>query len=86
MLRSKRVWWAKIGMREKGYSVDYTVELIRRWWESMDEEELFERLTNSPEDSKPIIFFDNMLFVDFNVRNGTAFLSEIEREILEQDD
>ena len=86
MLKDKRVWFARVAMTKKGYSAEVIVDTIRRWWESMDEEELFQRLLNSPEHSKPVILFDNTMFINFNVKNGTAFFNELEKEILEQDD
>lgn len=86
MLKDKRVWFARVAMTKKGYSAEIIVDTIRRWWESMDEEELFQRLLNSPEHSKPVILFDNTMFINFNVKNGAAFFNELEKEILEQDD
>lgn len=86
MLRETDYYMAKIGMATKTWSIDYAFETIRRWWESIDEEELLQQLINSPKDSKPIIFFDKKMMINFNVKRGQLFEQVIIEEILSTDD
>lgn len=86
MLRETDYYMAKIGMATKTWSIDYAFETIRRWWESIDEEELLQQLINSPKDSKPIIFFDKKMMINFNVKRGQLFEKVVIEEILSADD
>ncbi len=87
MLKGTTTFVGKVGMTSKEWDNAAVLEKIRIWWESTNDEELFQRLLNAPLGKRPILNFDNIMFIDFNLKRE-FFLKDLfdTKEPIFQDD
>lgn len=64
-LKSQRKFYAKVFTGE--VTVNYTLEVLRNWLESITEDYLLERLEDSPVKYRPVIVVAPRVKLDFNV-------------------
>jgi hypothetical protein len=87
MLKGQNIFIGKVAMTSKEWSNAEVLEKVRIWWESMNDEELFQRLLNAPLGKRPILNFDNIMFIDFNLKREFFLKSLFDtQEPIEQDD
>lgn len=89
MLKDNKVFIGRVRAAQKDYDDAYRLELIREWWESIDDTQLFERISNTPKGKVVLVNFDNKLFVNFNEVKSTELVSKMflgEEEIPQYDD
>ncbi len=87
MLKGTTTFVGKVAMTSKEWSNAEVLEKVRIWWESTNDEELFHRLLNAPLGKRPILNFDNIMFIDFNLKRE-FFLKDLfdTKEPIFQDD
>ena len=87
LLKGPTTFVGQVGMPSKEWDNAAVLEKIRIWWESTNDEELFHRLLNAPVGKRPILNFDNIMFIDFNLKRE-FFLKDLfdTKEPIFQDD
>jgi hypothetical protein len=80
MLRNTKVFVGTLIVRNSSWNLTYTADLLRQWWESVDDVALIQRLNESPINDKPLISFDNLLRIDFNTKR-----SDLMKAIFDED-
>ncbi len=89
MLRDNKVFVGRARTAQKDYDDSYRLELLREWWESIDEKVLYDRIYNAPKNKVTIVNFDNKLFINFNESKTNSLIAQLFLEnepIPDQDD
>ncbi len=89
MLRDNKVFVGRARTARRDYDDSYRLELIREWWESIDEKVLYDRIYNAPKNKVTIVNFDNKLFINFNESKTDSLIAQLFLEnepIPDQDD
>lgn len=67
MLKNDEIIYGRCKSLRNEWSNGYIVDLIRGWWESINEEVFITNYINAPAGSKPFSTFGDELFINFNV-------------------
>ena len=75
-LRDKNIFIGKVNVAYGDYDDSYKMELIREWWEGVDDEAIITRLKNVPSgQSLPVLNFDNKIFISFKIVEKNELVS-----------
>ena len=89
MLKDNKVFVGRARTARRDYDDSYRLELIREWWESIDEKVLYDRIYNAPKNKVTFVNFDNKLFINFNEAKTDSLISQLfleNEQIPDQDD
>lgn len=77
MLRNNKLFVGRVRTAQKDYDDAHRLELIREWWESIDDKVLYEKIYNAPRNKVTVINFDNQLFINFNEQKMDSLIKDL---------